>query len=82
MIHKLFLYDFDNSILLVYNYLIPDFVLEILFVLLMRPKIVSDFYNVDLGEMFDEIDFVIDNSNIDMLDLIIDEIMKVAVARY
>ena len=35
-----------------------------------------------LFEMFDEIGVVIDNSNVDMIDLIIDEIMKVAVARY
>lgn len=35
-----------------------------------------------LFEMFDDIGVVIDNSNVDMLDLIIDEIMKVAVARY
>ena len=35
-----------------------------------------------LFEMFDEIGVVIDSSNIDVLDLIIDEIMKVAVARY
>ena len=35
-----------------------------------------------LFEMFDEIGFEIDNTNIDILDLIIDEIMKVAVARY
>ena len=35
-----------------------------------------------LFEMFDNLGYVIDNSNIDMLDLTIDEIMKVAVARY
>ena len=35
-----------------------------------------------LFEMFDEIEYEINNSNIDTLDLIIDEIMKVAVARY
>lgn len=35
-----------------------------------------------LFEMFDELGYEINNSNIDMLDLIIDEIMKVAVARY
>ena len=35
-----------------------------------------------LFEMFDEIGYEIDNSNIDILDLIIDEIMKVAVARF
>ena len=35
-----------------------------------------------LFEMFDEIGYEINNSNIDTLDLIIDEIMKVAVARY
>ncbi len=35
-----------------------------------------------LFDMFDEISVKIDNSNIEMLDIIIDEIMKVAVARY
>ena len=35
-----------------------------------------------LFDMFEDIGVVIDKSNIDMLDLIIDEIMKVAVARY
>lgn len=35
-----------------------------------------------LFEMFDEVEYEIDHSNIDTLDLIIDEIMKVAVARY
>ena len=35
-----------------------------------------------LFDMFDEISVEIDNSNIEMLDIIIDEIMKVAVARY
>ncbi len=35
-----------------------------------------------LFEMFEGIGIVIDNSNVDMIDLIIDEIMKVAVARY
>jgi len=35
-----------------------------------------------LFEMFDEIGYEINKSNIDILDLIIDEIMKVAVARY
>lgn len=35
-----------------------------------------------LFEMFDRIGYEINNTNIDVLDLIIDEIMKVAVARY
>lgn len=35
-----------------------------------------------LFDMFDEIGIVIDKSNIDLLDLIIDEIMKVALVRY
>ena len=35
-----------------------------------------------LFDMFDEISVEIDNSNIEILDIIIDEIMKVAVARY
>ena len=35
-----------------------------------------------LFDMFDSIGYVIDNSNIDTIDLMIDEIMKVAVARY
>jgi type I restriction enzyme R subunit len=32
--------------------------------------------------MFDNLEIVIDSNNIDIVDLIIDEIMKVAVARY
>ena len=35
-----------------------------------------------LFDMFEKMDIVINESNVDMLDLIIDEIMKVAVARY
>ena len=35
-----------------------------------------------LFDMFEEMGVVIDKSNIEMLDLIIDETMKVAVARY
>lgn len=35
-----------------------------------------------LFDMFDQIGYTIDKTNIDVLDLIIDEIMKVAVARY
>jgi type I restriction enzyme R subunit len=35
-----------------------------------------------LFDMFEEIEIVVDKSNVDMLDLIIDESMKVAVARY
>ena len=35
-----------------------------------------------LFDMFEDMGIVIDKSNIDLLDLIIDEIMKVAVARY
>lgn len=56
LIHKLFLYDYDSSLLLIYNFLIPDFILEFLFVFLMRPKIVPAFYDVDLGDIFNEIE--------------------------
>ncbi|NLM68374.1 MAG: type I restriction endonuclease subunit R, partial [Enterococcus sp.] len=35
-----------------------------------------------LFDMFERMGMVIDNSNVDMIDLIIDEIMKVAVSRY
>lgn len=35
-----------------------------------------------LFDMFENMGIVIDNSNVDMIDLIIDEIMKVAVSRY
>ena len=56
LIHKIFLYDYDKSILFIYDYLFPDFILEFLFILLMKPKIVSAFYNVDLGDMFNEIE--------------------------
>ena len=54
LIHKLFLNDYDSSLLLIYNFLIPDFILEFLFVFLMRPKVVPAFYDVDLGDMFNE----------------------------
>ncbi len=54
LIHKLFLNDYDSSLLLIYNFLIPDFILELLFVFLMRPKVVPAFYDVDLGDMFNE----------------------------
>ena len=56
LIHKIFLYDYESSLLLIYDYLIPDFILEFLFIFLMRPKIVPNFYNVDLGDMFNEIE--------------------------
>ena len=54
LIHKIFLFDYDSSLLLIYDYLIPDILLEFFFVFLMRPKIVPDFYNVDLGDIFNE----------------------------
>ena len=56
LIHKIFLYDYDNSILIIYDYLIPDLILEFLFIFLMKPKIVSPFYNVDLCDMFNELE--------------------------
>ena len=56
IIQKLFLEEYDSSLLLIYDYLIPDFILEFIFVFLMRPKIVPDFYNVDLGDIFNEIE--------------------------
>lgn len=54
LIHKIFLYDYDSSLLLIYNYLIPDFILEFIFIIIMRPKIVPDFYDEDIGDMFNE----------------------------
>ena len=35
-----------------------------------------------LFDMFDDIGITIDKNNVDLIDLIIDEIMKVAVARF
>ena len=56
LIHKIFLFDYDVSLLIAYDYLIPDLILESIFIFLMRPKIVPDFYNVDLGEVLNEED--------------------------
>ena len=54
IINKLFLSDYDNPILLLYIYLIPDLLLEFAFVYIMRPKIVPEYYSLDLGDMFNE----------------------------
>ena len=54
LIHKIFLLDYDVSLLITYDYLIPDLIIESIFVYLLRPKIVPDFYNVDLGDVFNE----------------------------
>jgi hypothetical protein len=54
IINKLCLSDYDNPILLLYIYLIPDLLLEFVFVYLMRPKVVPAYYSVDLGDMFNE----------------------------
>ena len=54
LINKLFLIDYDNPIILLYIYLIPDFILEFAFMFLLRPKIVPIFFGIDLGGMFNE----------------------------
>ena len=54
LIHKIFLFDYDVSLLITYDYLIPDLILESIFIFLMRPKIVPDFYNIDLGDVLNE----------------------------
>ena len=55
IISKLFLTEYDdNPVILLYIYLIPDFVLEFAFIYLMRPKIVPAYYNIDLGDIFNE----------------------------
>ena len=37
-------------------YLIPDLLLEFFFIFLMRPKVVPNYYSIDLGDMFNEIE--------------------------
>jgi hypothetical protein len=54
--NKLLLSDYDNPILLLYIYLIPDLLLEFFFIFLMRPKVVPNYYSIDLGDMFNEIE--------------------------
>ena len=56
LINKLFLIDYDNPIILLYIYLIPDFILEFAFMFLLRPKIVPIFFGIDLGGMFNEVE--------------------------
>ena len=45
----------NYSLLLIYNNLIPYIILELLFLILIRPKIVSKYYNIDLENLFNEI---------------------------
>ena len=54
IINKTILSDYDNPIILLYIYLIPDFLFEFAFIHLMRPKLVPLYYSVDLGDMFNE----------------------------
>ena len=54
LVNKIFLIDYDNPIILLYIYLIPDFILEFAFMFLLRPKIVPIFFGIDLGGMFNE----------------------------
>ena len=56
IINKLSLSNYDNPILLLYIYLIPDLLLEFVFVFLMRPKVVPAYYSVDLGDMFNQVE--------------------------
>ena len=56
IINKFLLSEYDNPIILLFIYLIPDFLLEFSFVILMRPKIVPIFFNIDLGDMFNEVE--------------------------
>ena len=55
-INKFILSDYDNPIILLYTYLIPDFILEFSFMYLMRPRIVPIFFGIDLGGMFNEVE--------------------------
>ena len=54
LINKTILSDYDNPIILLYIYLIPDFIFELAFIYLMRPKLVPLYYSVDLGDIFNE----------------------------
>ena len=55
LLHKFFFNDNNYSLLLIYNNLIPYIILELLFLILIRPKIVSKYYNIDLENLFNEI---------------------------
>ncbi len=48
----------------------------------MAHKAIHRILDNELFEMFDELDIVIDKENVDIIDLLIDEIMKVAVAKF
>ena len=50
--HKVFFYEYDSILLMNYDYLIPDLVIEVSFIYLMRPKVVPEFFDVDLIDMF------------------------------
>ena len=56
IINRFLLSEYDNPIILLFIYLIPDFFLEFLFMFLLRPKIVPIFFSIDLGDMFNEVE--------------------------
>ena len=56
IINKSILFDYENQMVLLFTYLIPDFFLEFSFTFLMRPKTVPLYFGVDLGDIFNEVE--------------------------
>ena len=56
IINKSILFDYENQMVLLFTYLIPDFFLEFSFTFLMRPKKVPIYFGVDLGDIFNEVE--------------------------
>ena len=50
ILHKTIFYDYDNTLLELYDYLIVDQITCFFVLVLIRPKIVPQNYNVDLGD--------------------------------
>ena len=74
---KMFLDDYDdNPVILLYIDLIPDFLLEFAFVYLMRPKIVANYYNIDLGDILNEEESITYICELPKFEEFNDELMK------
>lgn len=54
ILHKTVFYKYDDNILEIYDYLVVDLILEVVFLFILRPKELPDNYNVDFGEVIEE----------------------------
>ena len=54
LINKIFLQDYESNFFSIVHYIIPYFICSFMFEILMRPRIMPDNFDVDLGDIFRE----------------------------